>query len=206
MSEQYFQKVSQSITSLIEDILVPTGSFSQFLRRRRSVGLSDILSPDDRFDIRVIPILPFTLHLKNSDSELLKIQNGDSAETVLIFRSPILATFPFVIACPKTDLITRIQDLEKLSQFFFNNRSIEPFLPKALEEKPELYKNMIQSKAQLKTVSNSPHAERISGAIFSFEYTALYHSGKPLREEKLVQKRTIEWVNGAETLTPKRDL
>jgi hypothetical protein len=205
MSDLFFKNLSQSINHLIEKALTPESSISHFLRRRRTVGLSDLLSPDDRIDIQVIPILPYTLHSQQAESDLLKFQKTEEPETILVFRPPVLVTFAFIIACPKTDLMTKLSDLDKLSLYFFNHRTIEPFLPKSLEIAPEIYQRILQSRAHLKPIPISTHAERVPGAIFSFEYTSLFHSGKPLREERLVQKRTIEWVNGTHPSNLKRE-
>ncbi len=128
--------------------------------------------------MKVLKDEPSTLSEKKSDS------------SIYVYRLPSLVAFDVKLFCPKMNQIERLNLIEKINSYFFNNRKIAPFVPQSLKKKTEgIYLKITQSKADFNLLSQEDHVS--GGIIFHLEYKALFHTGEPLRIEKQVLERKI---------------
>jgi hypothetical protein len=173
---------------LISDILVPSSFSGTFLRKGRSVLLTDKVNSNHGSEIQLIPVSSQVF--QNDEGDTIKLRT--ESDTVLFFRSPCRSSSVFSIALLNPDPLVRLKDLDRLCQFFFDHKTMDPILPNSLKSYPDLYQRLANSRATLKPIDPSTPALNDARVIFSFEYSALYHTGTPLREEKTVQRRNIE--------------
>ena len=127
--------------------------------------------------------------------------SSPSADHSLVFRNPTRLRVSYLLASPALSPTARLSAYDRLTTFFFDNRSLAPFVPSSLETHPALAEKLRAQKAELRMTE--PHsaaftealwlAKATQGFSFGFDYTALYHSGNPLREERRVRTRVIDF-------------
>lgn len=188
MKETFSQKISNSIKDVVSEILTKDDSSGFFFKRKRTIALSDSTKTQGPYDIYVVPMSYRVLHVEDSGTLRFPTQEG----SFIIFRSPSRLAATYLISAPNSDLSTRLSDIDKLSAYFFDHRTIEPYIPEDLQKHPELYERLSSVRATLTPRDLPIDFESKPNALFCFEYSALYHSGKILREEKIVQKRVVD--------------
>jgi hypothetical protein len=110
---------------------------------------------------------------------------------ILVYRNPIRLSTQFRLSSSRISMDSQLKALDKLTQYFFDNRTLDAIVPSSFTTVPTLYEKLCQQKAELKAVS-TPQEPNPLGFDFNFEYIALYHSGTLLREESRVKTRTIQ--------------
>ena len=119
--------------------------------------------------------------------------SGSPAEGILVFRNPVRTRVSFSLVGGGLTRYQSVTAYDRLTTYFFDHRTVPPFLPASLNRYPALLDRMKGHKAELRIVEPAPTT---AGFSFSFEYTALYHSGNPLREEQAVTQRVLELAKG----------
>jgi len=117
-------------------------------------------------------------------------------ERVLVFRTPARLKATFRLSHHSLSGPARLAALDKLTSWFFDHRSLEPFFPESMAQFPALRDALTTQRADLRLVA--PAEPPPFGFHFVFEYAALYHSGTALREEVRVRTRTVVFPDNAE--------
>lgn len=133
--------------------------------------------------------------------EIVEEHKGTLVETrdddrVVVYRAPARIKATFRLSHPSLSGAARLQALDKLTSWFFDHRSLEPFFPEACVASPALREALTAQRADLRLVT--PELVPSSGFHFVFEYAALYHSGTALREEVRVRTRTVNFSDPSE--------
>lgn len=124
-------------------------------------------------------------------------------ERLLVFRAPVRMAASFVLMGGPLAAPHVMRAYDRLTTYFFDNRTMDPFLPEAFRSYPALYARLSAHKAEL-ALAEEPAAlgaateertERAGRLRLGLVYTALYHSGSPLREETRVTSRVIDYQN-----------
>lgn len=184
----FYGQLAQGVLGLMNDILKENGL--SLFRRSTQVELA---SPQGNGAI-------FQLHLVGKseceDSKgtfSINIPN----DRVMVFRNPTKVSVSFILTGTGVSVDQRMRAWDKLSTYFFDNKTVEPFLPTGFQRFPALWEKMRAQKAEFRPTaeSPSPNALPLEETLFAFDYVALYHSGNPLREEKVAKQRVIEYSN-----------
>ncbi len=117
---------------------------------------------------------------------------------MLQFREPVLMTTTFGLYAQGLSSESQLAALDHLTSYFFDNRSMQPILPDNYGRFAPLQKRLSLRKADLSLVQEnlprSASTRDLGGVLdFRFQYSALYHSGNPLRETPKVQQRVISY-------------
>ena len=192
-NHSFFAYLAEGVVSLMNDIL-KEGGLSLF-RKANEVELASGSSMGSA---------NFQLHLlKKSEPEDSKgtfsINSGSASasDRVVVFRNPTRIAVTFALVAQNLPAEKQLRAMDKLSTFFFDNRSVEPFVPPGYGQYPQLMDKLKASKAEFKLSIESPFSSTQTEAVktfcFAFDYLALYHSGNPLREERIAKQRVIEY-------------
>ena len=121
-------------------------------------------------------------------------------ERVAVYRAPARLKATFRLSHPSLAGTARLQALDKLTSWFFDHRSVDPFFPEACGASPALREALTAQRAELRLGVSPPGPEAAVSASFHFvfEYAALYHSGTALREEVRVRTRTVNFSDPSE--------
>jgi len=143
----------------------------------------------------------FELDLKMTSQEIVDEKATFTVETssdrFLVFRAPAKITIGFVLTSRDMPTDAGLKNLDRLTAYFFDHKSIAPILPIAFQRHLPLYERMSNQRAEIKPTRVPPEYVR-EGFSFAFDYTALYHSGNPLREEQRAKQRIIDYSNDHE--------
>ncbi len=110
----------------------------------------------------------------------------------LVFRNPVEMRVSFQLVGMGLNRMQSLGAYDRLTSFFFDNRSIEPFLPTSYAKYSSLFEKLKSRKAELKFRGQEKNFDPRQNFSFGFDYLALYHSGNPMREEQRVKTRVIE--------------
>lgn len=138
-------------------------------------------------------------HLYFTGYEVLERGNGtfrvEDNGSVMVFKSPDRIRVSFQLLTNPGAHALRMNAWDKLAAYFFDNPSINPFLPKELMELPGLVDRLTQEKATLEMKGVAVQKTVDEPAVLNLSYTALYHSGGVMSREALVRQRVIKYEN-----------
>lgn len=136
-------------------------------------------------------------HLCMVGRELLEDDKGSFRCSVLpdgflVFRSPVRMRTSFSLVGTSVNHGWALKAYDRLTTYFFDNRSVGPFLPESFAKYPDLYDRMKGHRGEIRVRQQTAETVSNNGFSFGFDYIALYHSGNPLREEQRTKTRIIE--------------
>ena len=188
-STDYFSHLTRSVAQMLQSILCDQGSI---FRRGPQVVVGNALTPSG-----------LDFYLGMNQRRIHEQDKGTfscpvASEKFLVFRNPVKVCVGFSLRANNFHAEHRMRAYDKLVSFFFDQKSIEPFLPLAYQEYPGLYGRLASAKAELR-INDAPITDGsgLDSFQFNFDYLALYHSGNPLREEQKTKQRVIEYFNGS---------
>jgi len=185
--------------------------FFQGLLSQLSLLLNGILQEEAslfRRSPKVLSTAPFAnstdFHLSLVGREDIESEKGSfnatvNDNTVVVFRSPVMMKFSFLLYASGLSLETRLRAHDLLTSFFFDHKSIEPIIPLTFKKYPPLYDRLASTKAEIEIRPSFGQPDFVlpeyglESFCYGFNYTALYHSGNPLREEQKVRSRVIDY-------------
>jgi hypothetical protein len=186
----FLKNLTQSIERLLNGVLSDEG-FALFKRAPQVVtGVPYSPSSGD-------------YHLYFMGHELLEREAGtfrcdDTKGASLVLRNPNRIRVNYALLASQGTLAARLETWDRLMSFFFDNPTIDAFLPESLKEIPGLYDRLSQEKAIFSLQSAGTPTAPLTGnepVQLSLQYSALYHSGAVLNREALVKQRVIEYRN-----------
>jgi hypothetical protein len=184
---EFFAHLAEAMTSLLNGVLKES-AFALFRRSPEVVfgGPSGVVSPD--FHLNMIG-----RSINESDKGTFNVPLPP--DRFVVYRVPARVTASFTLVGRGIPAITSLKAYDKLYSYFFDHRSLEPFVPEGYRRRSGLYERLLSQKAEIKVRPDV--APITSGELFqfTFDYLALYHSGNPLREEVRTKQRVIEYSN-----------
>jgi len=187
----YFSYLAQSMTTLLNGVLKDNGG----LFRR---------SPQVVFGVPVTPVSgDFHLYIVGKsglDHEKGTFLSEADNDKFLVFRNPTRLTVSFRLVGLNLPSSATLRAYDKLCAFFFDSKTIDPFLPDSLHKAPALFERLRACKAEIRMRElslDSPAMPR-EEFQFHFDYLALYHSGNALREEHKTKQRVIDLNDSTE--------
>lgn len=195
MENDFFTNLNVRLAALLTECLREPSA--GFFRRPTEVSVG---TPEDS--------RPMDYGLYSIGHEVLQNDRGtfscpEGDENILVLRTPSLVRSTYVLSANQLTWKQKMRAEDRLMALFFEKRTIEPFLPAALEKYPGLLEKLRARPAEMSVrgdlasgVQSGPNAlERPKEFRFSFDYVALYHSGGVLRRDSRVRTRTIEFPN-----------
>lgn len=186
----YFETLGNGVAGLISSILDEPGLL---FRRSRQVVFGPLTSANRQdYSLRIVS-------QSGMDTSSGTFNTKTSDDRFLVFRSPVKLTVGFSLLADGMGGAANMKAYDKLYSYFFDHKTIEPYLPESVRTQGALYEKLSSFKAELKV---RPAAEDASKSgldadvfRFDFDYTALYHSGNPLREEFKAKTRVFDFTN-----------
>lgn len=180
----YIAHVTNELVTLLNGIV--TERSLNLFRREPQVVLSQGMRSHHDFELRFI-----TRDIGDAENGSFSVHGSDR---VLTFRNPQRITLHYGLCAPEMDTQALFRVCDRLYSHFFDCKTVEAFLPASLEKYPALFEKLKAARAELKVKPRSA-VPSPNTFLFEFEYSALYHSGNPLREELKVTSRVIEYQN-----------
>jgi hypothetical protein len=181
---RFLSHLSDSLTTLLSQVLddAPSGMLGLF-RRPSSLAHGG-----------------YALELLRH--EIVDEHKGTIVETrdedrVVVYRTPARFRATFRLSHPTLTGTARLAVLDKLTAWFFDHRSLEPYFPESVGASPALREALGAQRAELRLLP-PPEPAVVGGFHFFFEYVALFHSGTALREETRVRSRAVVFPENAE--------
>ncbi len=182
----YFNHVARAVVNLLNEVLKEEGN--HFFRKTPQVVLG--YSNGDDYALT----LGGNVQIEQDKGTFTAFMGEDR---FMVFRNPGKITLPFSLAGQGTQ---SLKAYDRLMSYFFDHRSIDPFVPERFKMYPPLYERLAGYKAELKLrEQDSLSADYLS---FGFDYSALYHSGNCLREETKTKQRVINLNDSSERRIP----
>jgi hypothetical protein len=179
----YFSSVTSGLVNLLNDILKEEGS--SLFRRGPQVIYGSQSGSDYALSLRG------SIDITQEKDTFISPVSDDR---FLVFRIPGKIRMPFVLTGPGNHSFSAY---DKLLSYFFDHRSLDPFVPERLKRYPPLYERIFSHKAEIRMKQGDA-----SSLSFGFEYSALYHSGNFLREEAKTKQRVVEFKDPQERRIP----
>jgi hypothetical protein len=181
---RYLENIHLSLIEDFKQILkLETQGFSPFSKKK------DILPnrPNElQKDI-------FYLYPQKIDFEEIgqgRTHQEDTDDTILMFRYPSLVQISYKLESGELTTSETYEYLESLSNYFFDRKKVQSIVPQELEKYPSLYNKLKSEKASFKLINLGPN-QHCRGMVMDFVYMGPFHSGNPLRTEKLVTRRDV---------------
>jgi hypothetical protein len=197
LKSDFLKNLTQSIEGLLNSILIEDGFTTLFKRAPHVVtGVPYSAGSAD-------------FHLYFLGHELLDREPGtfrcdDNKGASLVLRNPNRIRVNYTLLASQGTLAARLETWDRLMAFFFDNPTVDPFIPESLKQVPGLYDRLAQEKAILHMQSSPAATTPLTGhepVQLSLQYSALYHSGAVLNREALVKQRVIEYRNRERSVT-----
>lgn len=192
-TNNYLNHLCESIAGLLTNV-VGESSFP-LLRRSSQVQLTAPYQNSNDF------------HLCLVGKEIMEDDKGSFTasqppDRVFVFRNPVRMRVSFTLVSWGLARNHALKAHDRLTSYFFDNRSVEAFLPESFKKFPALLERMQSKRAELNVREVATNLGSVSSSgnfEFGFDYTALYHSGNMLREESRVKSRVLEFNNNNDT-------
>ncbi len=185
----YFTNLAQSMTLLLNGVLKDSASL--FRRSPQVVFGSPLSAASQDFHLYIVG-------KSGLDQEKGTFLCESAQDKFVVFRNPSRMTISFSLVGTAVPSAIALRAYDKLCAFFFDSRTIDPFLPEGFKAFPALFDRMRAHKADIRIQSREPNTTRGEEFRFDFDYMALYHSGNPLREEHKTKQRVIDINDGTE--------
>ena len=198
MKEQghYFSYLSTEMAQLMSDV-VKENSANPFRRSTQvRVGIPSTMNGDDYYLVM--------LGKKRLDRDQGSFNCPIGDDRFLVFRSPATVKVSFLLYGDNFTSPQKLKAYDRLNSYFFDRQSIDPFIPDSYRKYSALYNRLVSRKAELKisddiaseaSLTHDANGRPTDRFQFFFDYTALYHSGSPLREEQKIKQRVIDYKN-----------
>lgn len=188
----YFTHLSQQVAEMLNRVLKEDG-FS-FFRKHAAVTFGNG-GPASAYVLSLVRAVETAEDRGTFTAKL----PGDN-DRFVVYRSPTRMTASFLLEGKSLPASERLDALDKLTQYFFDNRTIDPILPENFAVSTSLRERMLSAKAELRQVDVQPFvssqgqslATMSDRFVFAFDYCALFHSGNVLREETKTKQRVID--------------
>jgi len=128
-----------------------------------------------------------------SDGEKGSFTCASEDEGFLVFRNPVKIKTSFALVGPGVSVPQALRAQDRLMSYFFDHRTIDPYMLEHFLKYPKLHEKLSAQKAELRMTDVVE--KDFGGFYFGFDYTALYHSGNPLREEQRAKMRVLDFAN-----------
>jgi hypothetical protein len=182
----FLSHINDNLSKLFTEMLYPPGnSITGWFKKNESL-ITDMPNSENAHRVCLWPV----------DMKTVKEESGTFNETLpdgtlAVYRYPVKISVEVKLYAPKSNLNNRLNLIEKINAYFFDNKSIVAIVPPDFKKKSEtIYKKLAQHKAELSLKSQQEHEN--GGLVFTFEYRGLYHTGTPLRSEKRVMERHLD--------------
>lgn len=180
-NKSYFGFVTESFVGFLNEIVKEPTHFSLFRK------------PNPTLEIRKEVIgapLRAELGLPDIKEEPSSTFTSQSDGRVLVFRNPIPFKLSINVYAELASTAECFRIFDKWFSYFFDNRSIEAFVPTFFQKYGDLNQKLVNTKAEVR-LQKSPF-EGTTAPLVCFTYSHLYHSGNPLREEFKTKQRVLD--------------
>lgn len=191
---EILQAVYQEVRPLIE---VNQGVFGIFRGPKLRIDDQKQFSEGDFY------FYPRAIDFETESKGSLTLKKEDGS--FLTYRSAGQVRVEFVLSARGLSLATSLKTVEKLLQYFFDNRVFAAVVPQALSSQKELYEYLLSLKAEIRPLKTGGQVSLQSNIEFPFEYVGPFHSGMTHAQSAPVRKRAwlYQQQNVPELLAPK---
>lgn len=186
--QNFFENLSQGLADLLNQVLSePAGLF----RRGRTV-IAGQTNESNNSNYTLQLLEPRWNELEKGTFTIRK-----SEDVFLVYRNPSKVTVRYALLASDLQTNEVLNAYDKIHSYFFDHRTLEPIIPTHLRNNPFLNERLTSLKAEIRPIASQELSfkgnEFSSLFQFSFDYTALYHSGNALREETKTKSRIFEF-------------
>jgi hypothetical protein len=176
-NKDYLNFLCQEVSKLLNSILVEETGL--FFKKQSQVQFSKPFEGSSDLHLCLKEKI-----LNESNPGTFTVENEDH---FTVYRNPARIKISFELKGDSIPVNLALKASDKLTNYFFDHRTLEPFLPETYKEEPVLYKKLSAQKAEIQMTNHS-----FENCYFAFDYSALYHSGHPLKDEQRTKTRIID--------------
>lgn len=186
----YFQYLSQTLKELLTEVISETESQLLGFLKRSSPQVAFSSSEGDRSKEYRLSFCGY--RMLTEDNGTFSSESHDGA--FIVYRNPVRISARFKLLSPEGGGQDSLKTYDKISTYFFDHKTMEQIVPPSYRKSEALYLKMAATRAELKFLGIEDRGNVASERLeFQFEYIGLFHSGSPLREERRVQQRVLEF-------------